>query len=70
MKNVTLNVTGMKCDGCASNVQRALSGVQGVRRADVSLEEARADLLTEDAVGVEDLVTAVKNAGYDAAESA
>lgn len=70
MKDVTLKVTGMQCGGCATTVQRAPSGVQGVRRADVSLEHGRAELLAEDDVAVADLATAVKNAGCAAAESA
>lgn len=66
MRNVTLNVTGMKCGGCAKAVEAALRGVEGVVRADVSLEEQKARLVSEDAVRAEDLVAAVQRTGYGA----
>lgn len=68
MKNVTLDVEGMGCEGCASTVESALSGVEGVRRADVSLDEKEARVTAEDEVTAEDLVAVVEEAGYGAAE--
>lgn len=66
MKNVTIEVSGMMCEGCANSVENALKGVSGVKRADVSLEEKRARLSVDDEVAEPDLVTAVENAGYGA----
>ncbi len=66
MKNVTLNVQGMTCEGCASTVAAALKRVEGVRRADVLLEDEEAKLLLEDDVREEDLFAAVERAGYGA----
>ncbi len=67
MKNVTLNVTGMTCEGCATTVSTALKRVDGVRRADVSLEAEEANLVLDDDVRAEDLVAAVARAGYQGA---
>ncbi len=67
MKKVTLNVSGMTCQGCANAVQAALSDVTGVRRADVSLEQKRARLVLEDTGSVDALVAAAQRAGYEAA---
>lgn len=66
MKDLSLEVSGMKCAGCAGSVASALQGVPGVRRADVSLEESKARLVVEDDVRNEDLVRAVEKAGYGA----
>ena len=67
MKKMTLNISGMTCQGCANAVQAALSDVAGVRRADVSLEQKRARLVLEDAGSVDTLVAAAQRAGYEAA---
>lgn len=64
MKKVTLNVSGMTCQGCANAVQAALSDVTGVRRADVSLEQRRARLVLEDAGSVDELIGAAQAAGF------
>ena len=66
MKNLTLSVNGMSCEGCASTVGKALKQVEGVRRADVLLQDEEAKLLLEDEVRDEDLLAAIKGAGYDA----
>ncbi len=66
MKKITLSIAGMTCQGCANTVKAALAGVEGVRRADVSLEQRQARLVLEDAGSVDDLVAAVQQAGYEA----
>ncbi len=66
MKKITLSIAGMSCQGCANTVKGALVGVEGVRRADVSLEQKQARLVLEDAGSVDDLVSAVQEAGYEA----
>ena len=67
MKKITLSIAGMSCQGCANTVTAALAGVEGVRRADVSLEERRARLVLEDAGSADALIAAAQRAGYDAA---
>ncbi len=66
MKKITLSIAGMSCHGCANTVTAALAGVEGVRRADVSLDKRRARLVLEDAGSVDALITAAQRAGYDA----
>lgn len=66
MKRVKLDVEGMHCSGCASRVEAALSAVEGVRRVDVSLEEAEAEVLADDPAGEDALLRAVEGAGYGA----
>ncbi len=66
MKQITLSIAGMSCQGCANTVKGALAGVEGVRRADVSFQQEQARLVLDDAGSVDDLVSAVKEAGYEA----
>lgn len=66
MKRLTLEVDGMKCDGCANAVRSALESADGVRRVDVSLDDGRADVVGEETLAPDDLVAAVEAAGYDA----
>lgn len=66
MRTITLEVEGMKCAGCASTVESALSDVAGVQRVDVSLEGAEARVTADDPVREVDLVAAVLDAGYRA----
>jgi copper chaperone CopZ len=66
VKTITLNVTGMSCDGCANSVRSALTQVEGVQVAEVSLDQKTAVLEVEDTVEAADLVGAVESAGYQA----
>ncbi len=66
MKKITLSIAGMSCQGCANTVKGARARVEGVRRADVSFQQKQARLVLEDAGSVDDLVSAVQEAGYEA----
>jgi len=66
MKTITLNVTGMSCEGCVNSVRNALARFEGVHNAEVSLDQKTAVLEVEDAVQTADLVAAVEAAGYKA----
>ena len=68
MTSVNLKVGGMTCMGCVAAVTRALNGVQGVAKVEVSLEKAQASIDFDPArVGREQLVAAVEGAGFDVA---
>ena len=66
MRRATLDVTGMKCEGCAKSVGSALEGVEGVHRAEVSLEDERARVEAEPEVTFGSLVSAVESVGFAA----
>lgn len=61
-----LPITGMTCASCVSHVGNALRAVEGVGTADVSLatETANVTLQPGSGASVDDLVGAVKAAGY------
>lgn len=61
-----LRVDGMKCDGCKSAVEAALSDVDGVEGATASPEEATAVVRAQPSVSDESLVNAIEDAGFDA----
>jgi copper chaperone CopZ len=62
---ITLKVIGMSCGGCASNVEKALKGVNGVTSATVNLKAGKAQVeYDSEKTNEKDLAKAVKNAGY------
>ncbi|MBE7729544.1 heavy-metal-associated domain-containing protein [Komagataeibacter sp. FXV3] len=67
METITLNISGMTCDGCASKVVHALEAVDGVSMVEVSLEQGKA-FITYDGrtTNPDDLFAAVDDAGFDA----
>jgi len=67
METVELKVEGMDCQGCVKSVTRMLSGVAGVEKVDVSLEDGRARVTYDPAkAGVADMKRAIERAGYKA----
>ena len=69
MRQITLTVQGMKCEGCASAVREALAEVAGVDEVEVRLEDARAVVTVQEDADVATLIGAVGAAGYAAAEA-
>ncbi len=65
-QTLRLSISGMACAGCVAGVETALNSVPGVVNAAVNFAEHTADVSGE--VSAEDLVKAVRDAGYDAAE--
>ena len=67
MQTLELKVEGMDCQGCVKSVTRMLSGVAGVDKVDVSLEEGRARVTFDPAkAGPAELKRAIERAGYKA----
>lgn len=64
-KRVQLPVRGMTCASCVTHVEEALSGVPGVRKAEVNLATERATVDLGEDVPAATLAKAVRDAGYD-----
>jgi len=62
---ILLDIHGMSCAGCVRSVERALAEVQGVSSASVNFASQSAAIVGE--TSADDLIQAVKAAGYDAA---
>ena len=68
MKKITLNIFGMHCASCASNIEAALRKISGVTRAGVNfvLEKAYIEFDPRN-LNVQDFISAIEKAGYRAA---
>ena len=68
MQTVTLNIDGMTCGGCVKSVTRLLEGVEGVEKAEVSLENKNAVITFDDSkTDTDALIDGVEDGGYDVA---
>ncbi len=61
-----IQVEGMMCEHCVAHVKKALEGVKGVEKVEVSLAKKDAVVTLKEEVSDETLVHAVKEAGYSA----
>lgn len=59
-----LKITGMTCNHCVMNAQKALLSVPGVESVEVTLGPGAANVTGN--ADSEALITAVKDAGYEA----
>lgn len=65
MKRVTLNITGMTCEGCVEHVSRRLQALPGVQSVQVDLANRVASVaMDEKRCATTDLTAAVRAAGY------
>jgi len=64
MKKATLYIQGMHCASCASNIEKSLSKVNGVKNIRVNLIMKKGYAEIEDNVKEEELKHAIKRAGY------
>lgn len=59
----TYKVQGMSCNGCRSHVEQALNNIEGVKQADVDLDQAEAVIEMDHHIDIQTLQHAVKEAG-------
>ncbi len=64
MKKIKLRIEGMHCASCASNIEKSLKKIQGVKEASVSLMLKKGFVESEDSVKDEELEKAVSRTGY------
>ena len=61
----TIDIDGMMCQHCVAHVTKALEGVEGVAKADVSLENNNAVVELANDVSDDVLTKAITDAGYE-----
>lgn len=67
MQTLALNIGGMTCGGCVKSVTKVLENLDGVEKAEVSLENAGAIIsFDERKIQPAALIEAVEDAGFDA----
>lgn len=64
-QEVTLNVTGMKCGGCESNVKGKLTGLDGVLSIDASSKENSVSVKFDEAsTSLDEIKQVITEAGF------
>ena len=66
--SASIPVEGMTCASCVARVEKAIRAVPGVTAASVNLATERADVRFDAGTKSADIVKAIENAGYGAAE--
>ena len=62
----TIKVEGMSCGHCVMRVKKAIEGLEGVKKVDVSLENKQAVVeFDEGKTDVEKIKAVVKETGYE-----
>jgi Cu+-exporting ATPase len=63
---IDLPVRGMSCSSCAVNIQKSLSRLEGVEKAEVNFASSKATVIFDPRmVKPEDFVAAIRQSGYD-----
>ncbi len=66
MQTITLGISGMTCGGCVRSVGKVLKALDGVAKADVSLEKDCAVVDYDPGkVGLDQLKRSVEEAGFE-----
>ena len=65
MKKYKITISGMHCASCASNLEKSLKKVVGVKNATVSIMLKKGTVECEDSVLEDEIKKAVKRAGYE-----
>ena len=68
MKKVKLTIQGMHCASCASNIERSLKKIQGVKEVSVNTITNKAFVSIDEKVSEEEMRKAVSRAGYKVVE--
>ncbi|MEP7057267.1 MAG: heavy-metal-associated domain-containing protein, partial [Caldimonas sp.] len=67
MQTFKFDVKGMSCGGCTSSVQRALSGLDGVQKVDVTLQPGSATVEGDpDRITAHKIESTLAAMGYEA----
>jgi len=64
MRKVKLYISGMHCASCASNIERSLKKVSGVKEVAVSAVTNKAFVEVDEKTSEEEIKKAVSRAGY------
>lgn len=64
MKNIELNIEGMKCEGCVNRIKNALSTIKGIDSFDVSLKNKKLTLSVKKEKTVDEVIKKIKTLGF------
>lgn len=60
-----IKVEGMMCGHCKANVEKVVSKIEGVKKAEVNLEEKQVSIEAEENLNLDVIKAAIKEAGYE-----
>jgi P-type Cu+ transporter len=63
-KKIKLTIQGMHCASCASNIEKALGKIKGIKSASLSVMTNKAIIEAEDNINVEEIKKTISNMGY------
>ncbi|MBL4797314.1 MAG: mercury(II) reductase [Oleispira sp.] len=66
---IILSIQGMTCTRCATHIREVLEAINGIKHAEVSYEQAKAEIMADDSVNVADIIDAIKSLGYSSEET-
>ncbi|MDR2427138.1 MAG: heavy metal translocating P-type ATPase [Endomicrobium sp.] len=67
MEKKTFNITGMTCSACSARIERAISKIGGIKKADVNLLKNTLTVSFDSSiVGIEQIIKKVEDIGYGA----
>ncbi len=64
MKNIELNIEGMKCEGCVNRIKNALSTIKGIDSFDLSLEDKKLTLSVKKEKTVDKVIKKIETLGF------
>lgn len=67
MKKIKLTIEGMHCASCASNIERAVKKISGVKEISVSMLTRKAIIEAEDNINLDEIKKAISKIGYNIA---
>jgi Cu+-exporting ATPase len=67
-KQIVLDLIGLRCAACVAAVERAVGKLDGVMSASANLASKKGTFVVDPSkVSVDNIITAIRGAGYDAA---
>ena len=64
MKKLKISISGMHCASCASNIERSMKSVKGVKSCSVSAVTNKAFIECDDNTSTDEMQKAVAKVGY------
>ncbi|OOF70373.1 heavy-metal-associated domain-containing protein [Rodentibacter caecimuris] len=69
MQKISLNITGMHCNGCVKNLTSILQTHNGVKDVTITLSSGLAEIIfNENEINISQLIEAIEDAGFEASE--
>lgn len=68
MKEISLNVEGMMCDGCENRIKNALSTIKNIKNIEANHKNGTVNIKTKDDVDENEIKNKINNLGFKVKE--